>query len=458
MATPRNPAARRLGALVQRAADPIFQLDEAGCLVFVNAAWEQFTGYSADHVLGLACQGPVPMPESGLEALAAGLCPSPELGPAPYSVDTLLVDAAGERKEVSIAFVPFNGTAGGGLGHLGVIRPRAAGSTPAAPHHKLRGELLALRERLRRKRLGTNLIGSGVAHQRVMRQIELVAANLAPVVIVGEEGTGKRTVARAIHDRSPRAAGACLVFDVEASGAEAVAHMLFAADGESAEPAAWSVPADSTLVVGPLAELPRDLQAQLVTRVETSVDPAGPRLVFTSRIEPARLLEAGTLRADFYYLVTSQSIELAPLRERLDELPLLAQHALEWLNARSGQMVAGFSTEAIDVLRAYDWPGNLRELSRVVQAAHERQPAGLITPSDLPAAIRGAWGGAYTPAAPAPLPALDSALESVERRLIEHALQTARHNKSRAAEILSISRPRLYRRMKDLGIPDLPEG
>jgi DNA-binding NtrC family response regulator len=106
-------------------------------------------------------------------------------------------------------------------------------------------------------------------------------------------------------------------------------------------------------------------------------------------------------------------------------------------------------------LTSYDWPGNLPELARVVEHAHARAAGHLVTADDLPATIRGHLGSAYTPPAPSnPIKPLDELLTEVERRLIETALRQSRSNKSRAAEILGISRPRLYRRIKELNLPD----
>ncbi len=109
------------------------------------------------------------------------------------------------------------------------------------------------------------------------------------------------------------------------------------------------------------------------------------------------------------------------------------------------------------MLALYDWPGNLREFARAMDEAHARGTTDLITPDDLPLTIRGDYAGAYV-APPPPSPAtLDDLLTQVERRLIESALQRCRHNKSKAADLLGISRPRLYRRIKELNIPEEPE-
>jgi DNA-binding NtrC family response regulator len=150
-------------------------------------------------------------------------------------------------------------------------------------------------------------------------------------------------------------------------------------------------------------------------------------------------------------------LRLAPLRQRRDELPLLAQHFLERVNQCGAEQRSGFTPQAMATLTAYDWPGNLPELARVIEFGHTHsgKEGGLIEAEDLPASIRGHLGAAYTPPAPpSPIKPLDQLLTEIERRLIETALRQARSNKSRAADLLGISRPRLYRRIKELNLPD----
>ncbi|MCA1686601.1 MAG: transcriptional regulator, partial [Planctomycetia bacterium] len=209
----------------------------------------------------------------------------------------------------------------------------------------------------------------------------------------------------------------------------------------------------STLILGDVLDLPRDHQSRLAGSLDSRT-----RLIATTASDPDAALAAERLRPDLYYALTTLVIRLAPLRDRLDELPVLAQHHLERANLRNARQRSGFSEEALRTLVGYDWPGNVRELVRVVESAHGRGVGDAIEADDLPAAIRGHLGAAYTlPATPPPVAPLDELLTLVERRLIENALTRSRHNKSRAAELLGISRPRLYRRIKELNLPDEPE-
>jgi DNA-binding NtrC family response regulator len=208
----------------------------------------------------------------------------------------------------------------------------------------------------------------------------------------------------------------------------------------------------STLLIREILMLPRDLQERLAASLDTPV-----RLLATTALDPTSALESEQLRPELYFALTTLVVRLQPLRDRRNELPALAQHLLERANQREGRQKAGFSPQAISALMAYDWPGNLRELARVIDYAHT-QPGGagpLVAVEDLPASMRGHQGGGYPPPTqPNPIKPLDELLTEVERRLIETALRQARGNKSRAAELLGISRPRLYRRIKELNLPD----
>jgi DNA-binding NtrC family response regulator len=186
-------------------------------------------------------------------------------------------------------------------------------------------------------------------------------------------------------------------------------------------------------------------------------------LIATTAGDPEAALRQEQIRPELYYGLSVLVIRTLPLRERRHDLLLLAQSLLERANQRTGSTCGGFTPRAVPVLQAYDWPGNLSELARVIDVAHDHlrsqtraeKAMPLIDMDDLPASIRGHLGAAYLPPTAAPsIKPLDELLTEIERRLIETALSRARQNKSRAAELLGISRPRLYRRIKELNLPD----
>jgi PAS domain S-box-containing protein len=461
MAMSRSISVRRIHAILQQAAEPIFVLDAAHCLAFVNEAWEQLTGFTHEAVAGLPCRGPLPIAEPGPATLAACLSlPAEALAGNVCSASSLIVCASGERIWRSIEFWPMWGREGRYLGAFAAIRPLSkpkAESDP--PSHRLHTQLLELRERFREIRGKALLVGAGAAQERLLVQIENAAKTRNPVTLVGEPGTGKQLVARAIQEQGSNSSAPLLRYDVEAIPADELVITMLKNDSEASEVRTWAAPNGATLIIGDLAALPRDLQSAMRAMLAAPGLEGHNRLIFTSLKQPKALWLDDRLQGDFYHAITSLVIELPPLRERLEELPLLAQHFLELQNAKGERIVSGFSATALDVLRAYDWPGNLSELARVIAVAHEQCSSGLISAADIPVSIRGQLAAAHNPPAmPPPVTPLDATLEQAERRLIERALAWSRHNKSRAADLLAISRPRLYRRMKDLEIPDLPEG
>ncbi|WP_435020972.1 sigma 54-interacting transcriptional regulator [Tundrisphaera sp. TA3] len=448
---PHRASGARLDALVQNACEPMFWLGPDHRILSVNRAWEELTGHAAEEVAGLECRPHGPTRPNDLAGLGGSFCPPPEaMSGHPAGSTTLILRSDGERLRRRVEFWPFHDAQGGLIGVMGMVRP--ADEAPHAPDseaHKLRAELMEARDRLHRRHGVESMVGRGPAHRRLLDQVAAASATAVPVLIVGEGGTGKRLAAQTIHHRGPRRQAPLLAYDCKALPPEVLERELFGgADGEGP---GLTVPDGATVLIGDILDLPRDLQARLAAGLDGRA-----RLVATTSGDPDAALGAERLRPDLYYALTTLVLRLRPLRERVDELPLLAQHLLERANLRGERRREGFRPEALAALAAYDWPGNLRELARVIEEAHARGAGPLIGVEDIPPTIRGHRGGAYQPP-PAPPPAsLKDLLVQVEREAIEKALGRSRQNKSRAAKLLGVNRPFLYRRIKELGIADEP--
>jgi DNA-binding NtrC family response regulator len=452
--------------LWRKAREPTFWLDAELRIAWVNQAWETLTGHSHASVLGLTCHDHAPTRGDDPADLAASFHPPPEsLRGQPAGTTALIFLSGGERIWRRLEFWPFHDDHDTLIGLLGVVRgeddPHSVPDTDAS---RLHVELLEIRRQLHREVGFDSLLGMGPAHRRLLEQVRLAAATKAPVLLVGEPGTGKRYVARAIHQNGAGRNRPLVPFDSEAMPAEVLERELFAFEGASQtleqDPAPVRVSGKprlalaegSTVLFREIFMLPRDVQARLVASLDSSV-----RVIGTTVLDPDVALSSEQIRPDLYFALTALVIRLRPLRERRDELPILAQHMLERANQRGGAQKAGFSPGALTELSSYDWPGNLLELARVIDHAHGSGTSGQdwVDSVDLPASIRGSLGGAYLPPpAPGPIKPLDQLLTEVETRSIERALRQARGNKSRAADLLGISRPRLYRRIKELDLPD----
>jgi DNA-binding NtrC family response regulator len=203
--------------------------------------------------------------------------------------------------------------------------------------------------------------------------------------------------------------------------------------------------------------VPRDLQEQFV-RVFTGAapNPAPPlRLIASTGRDLKEAVSEQLLRADFLALVSPLTIAIPPLRERTDDLPLLAQHFLEECNREGDRQVGGFDESVWPLFQRYQWPLNLDELLVVVREVHTQATGTLIHPNELPFRFRSALESQELPppAEPPPL-RLDELLTNVETRLITLALERSRNNRSKAAELLGIHRARLLRRIEQLGLGD----
>jgi DNA-binding NtrC family response regulator len=162
----------------------------------------------------------------------------------------------------------------------------------------------------------------------------------------------------------------------------------------------------------------------------------------------------GIFREDLAAMLSTITIELPPLAKRRDDLPLLAQALLEEQNARGGRQLGGFSPEALDQICAYAWPGNVAELAQVVAECHARAAATLIALGELPERLRLAAEAAARPRRKEEPIQLDEFVARIERELIRRALARAKGNKTKAARLLGLNRPRLYRRMVQLGLAE----
>jgi DNA-binding NtrC family response regulator len=450
-------------------------------IVFFNGACESLTGCRSDEVLGLCCRYHGPAGTLDLPDMAASLGPPPEvMAGRPMAVQSLIVRANGDRLWRQLYFFPCFGDSGALTGVIGLAAELAA-DPPAPPSlpTELHERLLQLRDRLYRRFGLAKLLGSSASMARVLAQIRLAAGSDASVFVWGEPGTGKSLVARTIHLESQRRAGPFLPLDCALVPSELLERDLFGTDrlefsaGRSASQGLLRSGLEGTLYLKNVSSMARDTQSRLARQVDGQVESehrepsdhsTAVRMIAADVQDPAKLLAAEKIRPDLCCSLSTVVIALAPLRDRKEDLPLLAQMFVELSNSRSTKQVSGLTAGAIEILLGYDWPGNVYELGEMIAQAHERCESNLITANDVPPCIQGARGGAYaSPPSPQRVD-LDAVLAETERKLIEQAVKRARGNKSAAADLLSISRPRLYRRMQLLGMdgadelePPLPE-
>ncbi len=456
------PSGWRLESLLNDAREPVLVLTSDQRIAAVNRAWEMLTGFLSSDVIGLECRPHGPTRPGDMAGLGGSFYPPAEaLAGQPTTARTLILCRGGERLQRRVDYWPFHDQEDQLSGLVVIVRLTELTTVlDETKRDSLRVALLDLRARMHQRHAHDLLIGAGAAHRRVLDGIDVAVASNGPVAIVGEPGTGKRFVARLIHQLGSRRQMPLLGYDCQAIPAEILTRELFGAieptrTADNSNP--LIAPEGSSLVIGDILDTQWDFQLRLATAL--SLSHRTVRVIATTATDLQAARDSGLIQPDLYYALSVLVIRLRPLRDRLDELPLLAQSLLERANLRGQVSRANLSSAAIAALIAYDWPGNIRELAEVIDSAHQSAVGTTIDVHDLPSSIRGDRGGAYAPAlATGPLAPLKDQLESFERHLIEQALTESRHNKTRAARKLGVNRPFLYRRMRELGVAELEPG
>jgi DNA-binding NtrC family response regulator len=275
------------------------------------------------------------------------------------------------------------------------------------------------------------------------------------VHFTGGQGTGREHLARVVHSQGADRARTFVPLDCRRLPPfelkRALRRALIHEPGDDGD-SPGGLP--GTLFLRNVAHLPRDLQELVVASHAGAV-----RLMASSTDSLTDALEADELIPEFYYLVTELTIDVPSLHQRREDLPLLAQQLLEQQNRGGERQVGGFTPDVLEQFARYNWPGNVAELAAVVAEARAAGAGALITPQDLPFRFRtGIDAQAIGPAVEARPIDLEAALAEVEREHILRALQQAKNNKSQAAALLGLTRPKLYRRMEVLGLVDPGSG
>jgi DNA-binding NtrC family response regulator len=316
-------------------------------------------------------------------------------------------------------------------------------------------------ERELRERGGSpELVGRSPALRALARTIESLRHNESHVLIHGESGTGKELVARALHAASPRAGGPFVPVDCGALPESVIESELFghekgAFTGAVGAPGLFRIAEGGTLFLDEIGEVPLTVQARLLRALQhKEVRPVGAgapvpvdvRFVSATHRDLWSMVEAQRFRADLFYRLDVVRIEIPPLRERREDIPLLVHHFLR-KHRGPDSPVAGIEEAALEELVAHAWPGNVRELENVIESALALARGERLGRADLARA-----GGRRGAPGPAPDPGIPLSLDAYERCALERALAEAEGDATRAAHRLGIGRSTLYRKLARHGL------
>ena len=436
----------------------MYVLDEKRTIVFANGACLNWLGALSSRVVGQRVDfhsSTVPVESGGpASECLAGLCPAPDVLEAGQGVAEVWCCPTDGSRRSRLAHVFSMPSDGSTRRHLLVLLddqdlPPANGSPSvrrqvdaAGEDDDLHGQLLELHRRLQAPYRLEALLGQTPAMQRVRRQVEVAAATRANVLVWGEPGCGREQVARTIyrlrssHTSIPLVPLDCRILDAELL--ESTLQSLLRSGGTLKHSSV------ATLLLLDVDQLERPARGVLRAVLEHPEFAVGT-LATASLMPPTA---PTMLEDDFLAVLATVEVRLPALRDRLADLPLLLQSAVETLNAQGGRQVAGFAKDALDALTGHPWRRNLDELREVVTEAWSSTCASWIGRGDLPAIIGWTADAEDYPVVPPEMSSLDDYLATIERELLRRALRRAQGNRAEAARLLGIPRSRLLRKLE----------
>ncbi len=437
-------------AILESISDGVFTVDSEWRITSFNRAAERITGVPRDEALGRLCS----------EVFRCSMCESecalretmktgrPVVGKTGY-----IVDADGGRIPVSTSTAVLRDSSGRVTGGVETFRDLS--------------EVEALRRELEGKYTVGDMDSRSPLMQRIFEVLPLVAASPSTVLILGETGTGKEMLAGTIHSLSPRSGGPFVAVNCGALPDTLLESELFGYKAGAFtgalrdKPGRFAAARKGTLFLDEIGEVSPALQVRLLRVLqEKTFEPLGS---VSSETSDARIIAAtnrdlrermlqGAFREDLYYRINVVRLELPPLRNRREDIPLLASRFVEKFNLLQGRHVSGVSPEALSLFMAHHWPGNIRELENVIERAFILCGDGPIGIEHLPGEMR------REISLPSPSPGSVTAHRILDASLIRAALDRNMQNREAAARELGIHRSTLFRRMKKLGLlPDSKE-
>lgn len=432
---------------------PVYVLDDQRRIAYCNPACARWTETKVADLLGQQCAFHAPEAGERPSVVAAGLCPPPKVFSGQAQMALVSCPTADGRLAYRRGhFWPLGDGQDESAPVLAILEvadcdgppSQAADQAIAAEDGDLHEHVRRFRHQMAARFHTDSLIGTSPHMMRARAQIELASRTRAHVLCVGPRGAGKMHAAKAIHygqsNPGPLVPLVCSVLETA---------LL-----QSALRSTWikhSAAKDSpaTVLLEDADCLTEEAQGALLQLLR--LDAKSVRVIGTSTRPLAEFVAGGGFLPALACALSTITIELVALSRRLEDLPLLAQAFLEQCNATGAKQVGSFTSEALDQLTAYAWHDNLDELAALVREAHDRARGGEVTAHDLPERIRWAADAALHPPRGEEAIVLEEFLARLEKELIGRALRRAKGNKSKAAKLLGLTRPRLYRRLEQLG-------
>jgi two-component system response regulator HydG len=312
-----------------------------------------------------------------------------------------------------------------------------------------------------------NIIGTSKAMKELVDMLAMVAPSEATVLITGESGTGKELIARSIHYNSPRKDHSLVIVNCAALTETLLESELFGHEkgaftgADKRREGRFMQANKGTIFLDEIGEMSPMMQAKLLRVIqEREIQRVGSddalkvdvRILAATNRKLENDVADGKFREDLYYRLNVVTVDVPPLRDRQDDIPLLAQHFLEKYSKKNRKQVKGFSPTAMDILLKYDWPGNVRELENAVERSVILLNGDYISEKELPLNITQTYSEESNWVATQPSNTEPRPLEEVEKEAILAALEASGGNKSETARTLGINRKTLHKKLKNYGV------
>ena len=426
----------------------VFTVDLGWRITSFNRAAEEITGVSRKNAIGQRCS----------EVFRANICENScalkktlSTGRSVMGMTAYIVDSAGERIPINISAAVLHDNDGeiiGGVETFSDLR-----------------QVEELRKKLLEKHTHADIVGKSPAIMRLFDLLPRIADSASTVLITGASGTGKELFARAIHDLSPRRKKSFVAINCGALPDTLLESELFGykagafTDAVRDKPGRFATADGGTLLLDEIGDISPAMQVRLLRVLqEKTFEPLGSvepvevdvRILVATNKDLGKMVRDGTFREDLFYRINVVNIEIPPLRERRQDIPLLLEHFIAEFNRLQGKDVSGLSREALAVLVKHDYPGNIRELANIIEHAFVLCHDGMIQLQHLPPPLNEGTGRGL-------LEADDGiSLKSMEAMLIAETLKKYDGNRTLTARDLDIDPSTLYRKIKSLEI-DVPQ-
>lgn len=324
-------------------------------------------------------------------------------------------------------------------------------------HRSLQREVEVLKQQLSQKIKGDVFWGSSPQMQEILKVLEKVTPTKAPILILGESGTGKGVLAELIHYNSPRSDKPFISINCSAIPENLLESELFGykrgafTGAVSDKKGLIEMAHGGTLFLDEIGDMPLNLQAKLLKFLEsgefiplgdTNKKQVDVRIIAATNKNLQELIQKGLFREDLYFRLNLVEIKMPPLRERREDIPALIYYFIEKLGKEYGKEIKGITNEALLVLTNYSWPGNIRELKNIIERAIILATGPYITLNEIPERIKG------TKKEEKLKKTLKEALEEFEKSFLKNTLREYNYNKEEVAEVLGIDLATLYRKLK----------